>query len=169
MEFMLEKILSLEKKLKAKSFTSQETLWSQCLSPVSVVLSGWEPLTPLDRTLFHHRLAPSRRLYSFNYPRRMESWFSLGGKEDHTKIHISVDPESNLGPSSRNQRSYPLQAAVKCNWKSWNPISFLNAVLFLLKKLVVVIVTLTLYSEKKHRIWSIRTSIFFFLSVISNL
>ena len=35
----------------------------------------------MDGTLIHHRLALSRRWYSFTYPGRMESWVSLGEKK----------------------------------------------------------------------------------------
>ena len=52
---------------------------------------------PLDGTLTHRRLAPSRSWYSFTHPGRMESWVSLGGKEDRTKIQISAEPGIELG------------------------------------------------------------------------
>ena len=45
---------------------------------------------PLDGTLIHCRLAPSRFWYSFTYPRKMENWISLGGKEGYTNIQISA-------------------------------------------------------------------------------
>ena len=80
------------------------TLWYTCiykvfvfLSPVSVVLSGWESLTPLHGTLIHRRLAPSRCWYSFTYRGRMESWVSLDGKEGRTNIQISAEQGIELG------------------------------------------------------------------------
>ena len=68
-------------------------------------LSVW---FPLDGTLIHYRLASSRCWYSSTYPRRMESWVTLGGKEGHTKIQILAEPESNWGSCDRKARSYQL-------------------------------------------------------------
>ena len=66
--------------------------WSWCLSPVSVVLSGWEFLTSPGWDTNHRRLAPSRRWYSFTYLVRMESWVGLGGKEGCTNFRILAKP-----------------------------------------------------------------------------
>ena len=52
---------------------------------------------PLDGTLIHRRLAPSRRWYSFTDPRKLESWVSLGGKEGRTNIRISAKPSIEPG------------------------------------------------------------------------
>ena len=52
----------------------------------------------LDEILIHRRLAiTSRRWYSFIYPRRMESWVSLGGKEGRINIQILAEPGIELG------------------------------------------------------------------------
>ena len=59
---------------------SKNHLWDRWpmelrLSPVSVVLSGWETLTPPGqdtKKIIHHRLASSRHWYSFTYPGRKE-------------------------------------------------------------------------------------------------
>ena len=81
--------------------------WSRWLSPVSVVLSGWESLTPPGRDTSHRRLAPSRRWYSFTYPERMESWVGLGGKEGCTNIRISAKPGIELGTLCWEGRDLP--------------------------------------------------------------
>ena len=52
---------------------------------------------PLDGTLIHRRLAPSRRWYSFTYPGRIESWVSLVTKEDRTNVQISAKQGTELG------------------------------------------------------------------------
>ena len=67
----------------------------------SVVLSGWESLTPPGWTLIYRRLAPSRRWYSFTYPGRMESWVSLGVIEGRTNIQISWSEGRNFTNSSQ--------------------------------------------------------------------
>ena len=55
--------------------------------------------SPLDWTLIHHKLAPSRfwHIYLFTYPGRMEKWVSLGEKEGRTNIQISAEPGIELG------------------------------------------------------------------------
>ena len=55
--------------------------------------------SPLDRTLIYSRLAPSRHWNSFTYPKRMENWVSLGGKESRTIEFKSWQSRgSNWGP-----------------------------------------------------------------------
>ena len=45
---------------------------------------------PLDGTLIHHRVAPSRYWYSFTYPRWMENWVSLGEKKVDRGIELET-------------------------------------------------------------------------------
>ena len=62
--------------------------WSRRLSPVSIVLSGWESLTPppfLDETLIRGRLAPSKIWYSIYRPRKDGKLSQLWLEEGHTK------------------------------------------------------------------------------------
>ena len=80
------------------------------VSPVSVVLNGWESLTPpgWDTSLIHRRLAPSRCWYSFTYPGSMESWVSLGGKESFTNQFKSWQCRGlNWGPCGRKAEILP--------------------------------------------------------------
>ena len=95
MENICDENILLETLVKlSEIFYEPSGSWSRRLSPISVVLSGWESLIPPGWKLIHRMLAPSRRWYSFTYG-RMDSWVSLGGKGNHTNIQISAGPWLN--------------------------------------------------------------------------
>ena len=83
--------------------------WSWHLSPVSVVLSGWESLTPLgwDTNPSQNSSQQMLVLTYCTYPRRMESWVGLDGKEGRTNIWISAEPGSNWGPCGQKAEILP--------------------------------------------------------------
>ena len=100
---------------------------------------------PLDGTLIHRRLAPSRCWYSFTYPGRKESWVGLGGKEGCTNDRISANQGSNREPCGRNTEILP--TAPTCPLKCGRERSFAEIkqssclqCLFFLSKLGVDIV-----------------------------
>ena len=70
-------------KLKLNPFTSVLTYWSQCLSLVSVMLSGWESLSPPGRDTDPSQVS----CYSLFQPRKDGKLGQLWWKEDHTNIH----------------------------------------------------------------------------------
>ena len=83
--------------------------WSRRLSPVSVVLSGWESLTPPGWDTNPSQVSSQQMLgwYSFTYPGRMESWVGLSGKEGRTNIRILAEPVSNWEPCGRKADILP--------------------------------------------------------------
>ena len=83
--------------------------------------------SPLDGTLIHCRLTPSRRWYSFTYPGRMESWVSLGRKEGRTNIQISVERESNWRPCGWKAKILQLHQPCPPTMKS---VAFKSCYLF---------------------------------------
>ena len=79
---------------------------------------------PLNGTLIHRRLAPSRCWYSFTYPGRMETWVGLGGKEGHSdflKSRQIRDRTGDLGIGK--QRSANHSAQKKSDMRRKNVIS----------------------------------------------
>ena len=116
---------------------------------------------PLDGTLIHHRLAPSRCWYSFTNPGRMESWVSLGGKGGRTNIQISLQLGStmpdwmdtnksikmyyqNLLQCVESKRAYIIMISIM-----YNLVIFLNiTVLFHLSKNKIFF-----YIEKQTTSW----------------
>ena len=69
--------------------------WSRRLSPVSVVLSRWESLTPPGWDTNSSQVSSQQTLVliNFTFPRRLESWVSLGRKRWSHK-------DSNTGRAS---------------------------------------------------------------------
>ena len=79
----------------------------------------------MDGTLIHRSLAPRRRMYSFTYPGRMESWVSLGGKEGRTNRFKSWQMlELNWGPCGRKAVILPTAPATPTLSKSIESYSF---------------------------------------------
>ena len=93
---------------KTEYFTSLVAYRSCCLSPVSVVFNGWESLTPLDRTLIHRGLAPSRHWYSFTDLERIEIRLSTLVElwEGQTNVQVSAEPGVELGTVWLKIRDY---------------------------------------------------------------
>ena len=89
------------------------------------MLSKWEYSIwlPLDETLINHRLASSRRWYSFTYPGRMESRVSLGGKEGCTNIWISAKPGIELGTLWSECRDLTNCTNHACSVQLWQQLN----------------------------------------------
>ena len=68
---------------------------------------------PLDGTLIHHRLAPSRRWYSFTYPGRTAELVKAEKKDTQIfKSWQSRDPELGaFGSESRDLTTAPIMPA----------------------------------------------------------
>ena len=91
-----QNLVSYEQK-KSSTFMSLANYGAGAISPVSVVLIGWESLTPPGRW----------RWYSFTYSVKIRSWVSSGEKEGRTNIQISaktrIEPRT-LWSESRDDR-----------------------------------------------------------------
>ena len=77
--------------------------WSRRLSPVSVVLSGWESLTPSGWDTNPSQVSSQQMLVLIYLPRKD----GLGGKGGHTNIQISAEPGSNQWLSGRKAEILP--------------------------------------------------------------
>ena len=63
----------------------------------------------LEGTLIHRKLAPSRRLYSFTYPGRIESYFSVRGNKVAQKFKSWQSRDRTGDLVVGKQRSYQLR------------------------------------------------------------
>ena len=93
---------------KAKSLYEPSGPWSRLLSPVSVVLSRWESMTPPGRDTNPSQFSSQQTLVLIYLPWKDESWVSLGGKEGYTNIQITVKPESNRRRCGRKAEILPI-------------------------------------------------------------